>query len=107
MFVVALAFAMQSYIAQTHIHAESQGSGGIAKIFSTQLAAQSKTPLNDKRVDCPLCQAVTHAGAFVTPTTLILHLPLIWSEGVGLVDAAQAAADAAAHDWQSRAPPSL
>jgi hypothetical protein len=106
-FVVAFAFAMQSYIAQTHIHAEQQSVGGIAKIVSTELASHSKTPLNGNRVDCPLCQAVTHAGAFVSPTALILHLPFIWSEGIALVDAARAATDASAHDWQSRAPPRL
>ena len=104
-FIAALAFALQSYITQTHIHDASQGLGGAVKIAATQSPAQGKAPLHDGRTDCPFCQAVIHAGAFVAAATPLLYLPFTLVETVALIFTARATSDAAAHDWQSRAPP--
>jgi hypothetical protein len=105
--VAILAFALQSYMTQTHIHDASQGIGGIVKIVATQPLGQGKAPLHDGQTDCPFCQAVIHAGVFVASATPLLLLPFAWAETVALVFAPRAAFDAAAHDWQSRAPPRL
>jgi hypothetical protein len=105
-FIAVLAFALQSYITQTHIHDEQQSFAGIVKITTSQSPAHGKTPL-DKPADCAFCQAVIHAGAFVASATPLLLLPFVWVETVALVFTARAACDAAAHDWQSRAPPRL
>jgi hypothetical protein len=101
-FVTVLAFALQSYIAQTHIHAVH----GVAGIIATHSLAHGKTPLDSSQLDCPFCQAVAHAGAFLTPTPPQMFLPQ-WamSEAPSFVVPAVAAV-AAAHSWQSRAPPS-
>jgi hypothetical protein len=106
-FVAVLAFALQSYITQTHIHDASQGLGGIVKIATPQSPAQGKTPLHDGQSDCPFCQAVIHAGAFVASATPLLLLPSTLVETIALVFTARATSNAAAHDWQSRAPPRL
>jgi hypothetical protein len=102
-FVAVLAFALQSYIAQTHIH--DVVFGGAAKITNTQ--SPVKAPLHDSQGDCPFCQAVLHAGAFVASATPSLLLPFVWVKTVALVFTARAASHTAAHDWQSRAPPRL
>jgi len=100
-FVAALAFALQSYIAQTHIH---DGVPGFAPRLAT---GQGKLPADRGQADCPLCQAVIHVGVFVAPASLVLILPFAWVKTDLLVFTARAASAAAAHDWRSRAPPRL
>lgn len=104
-FVVVLAFGLQSYITQTHIHAWSEGFGGIVENAATQSLAQHKAPLDNSPVDCPFCQAVALAGVFVASATPLLHLPFVWVKADVLVFTARAVSVAIAHDWQSRAPP--
>jgi hypothetical protein len=101
-FITVLAFALQSYFAQTHIHAAH----GVAGIVATHSLAHGKTPLDNSQLDCPFCQAVAHAGVFLTPAPQLMFLP-VWavSEAPSFVIHTVAAA-AAAHNWQSRAPPS-
>src|ERR1035438_4702457 len=47
-FITVLAFALQSYIAQTHIHAAH----GVAGIVATHSLAHGKTPLDNSQLDC-------------------------------------------------------
>jgi hypothetical protein len=106
-FIAAIAFALQSYITQTHIHHGSQGFGDSVKIAAAQSPAHGKThPANDP-ADCPFCQAAIHAGVFVASAPPLLHLPFMWIETVALTYTATAASVTSAHDWQSRAPPRL
>ena len=101
-FVALFAFALQSYIAQTHIHGVSQDFPGVVK---TMAPAQGKVPLNNNPVDCPFCQTATLAGTTVMSATLLVYLPLGWVKAIMPVVTANAASSVAAHDWQSRAPP--
>lgn len=101
-FITVIAFAMQSFIIQTHIH-----SGPLAAIakFSIDAPAQhSKDPHNKSPADCPLCQAVAHTGAFLTPATIAMLLP-VSVQTVMLRLVVQTATAARTHSWQSRAPP--
>ncbi len=104
-FIAVFALAFQSYITQTHIH--DAGFGGKAQTSTTQSTAPSKTPLHDSQADCPFCQAMIHAGVFAAPATPLLHLPFTLVQTVALTFAPRGASSAAAHDWQSRAPPRL
>jgi hypothetical protein len=106
-YIALFTFALQSYVTQTHIHDASQGFGGIAKIAATQSPAPGKAPFHHNKADCPLCQAVVHAGFFVSPATPLLHLPFTLVETVAPVFTLAVASNATAHDWQSRAPPRL
>ncbi len=106
-FIAAFAFAVQSYITQTHIHHGSQGFGDIAKIVTTQSPAHDKTHPDDSSADCPFCQAVLHVGVFVASAPPFLHLPFVWIGTATLAFTVRAAFGTAAHDWQSRAPPRL
>jgi hypothetical protein len=98
-FIAVFAFALQSFIAQTHIHAESLA--GIIKTVTTP----GKAPIDHGQADCPFCQAVTHVGSVVASAPPLLRLPYSWVETAALGFTAIAIFVATAHDWQSRAPP--
>ena|ERR1700733_691709 len=102
-FIAVFAFALQSFIAQTHIHAESLA--GIVKIATT--SSPDKAPADHSQADCPFCQAVMHVGSAVASAPPLLRLPYSWVETAALVFTAVAMSGSTAHDWQSRAPPRI
>jgi len=97
--ILILAFALQSYVTQTHFHPAT-----------IQVVAHSSVhtapPGGSEEVACPLCQAVASAGAFVA-TDSVATLPIgAWAAfacrapvrtGLTLTPAGFA--------WRSRAPP--
>ena len=101
--VFLIAFALQSYVAQTHIHGLIQDGAGIAKA----LGERSHGKLSDENgaTDCPFCQAVLHAGAFYTPVSPSVLPPAIWAELARPLVATIVAGTRVAPHWQSRAPP--
>jgi hypothetical protein len=101
-FVTALAFAFQCYLTQTHIHGMLQGDA--VKIAAALSSTPDKTPLDHSRSDCPVCQAVVHAGAFLAPVVLPV-LVLSWTEHAAPFVAARIVVADSTHFWQSRAPP--
>jgi hypothetical protein len=102
-FVAMFAFALQSFIAQTHIHAEALALGDIVKIATT--SPTGKAPVDHSQADCPFCQAVVHVGSVVSSAPPLLRLPFSWVESAAFVFTAVAISGSTAHDWQSRAPP--
>jgi hypothetical protein len=104
-FIAAFAFVLQSYIAQTHIHGMLAGFGGASGVTTQHAPGPEKAPFDHGSTDCPLCQAVIHAGAFVAPTAPVLHLPFMWTSAAAVAFTAFVVSAASAHDWQSRAPP--
>lgn len=101
-FVTALAFALQCYLVQTHIHGMLQSE--VVKVAAAPSPAPGKVPFDHSRADCPVCQAVAHAGAFLAPAVLATFA-FGWAEHVTLFVTPRAATDAGTHYWQSRAPP--
>ncbi len=99
---VLIAFALQSYVTQTHVHW-----GTIAPVASsTGSAIESPQPGDPEATACPFCQAVAAAGAFVGAAPIAFSRPAVRAEVaapppivVGL------AVRAAGFSWQSRAPP--
>lgn len=100
--ILLVAFALQSYATQTHIHATPHA----GEAFTIQkVTATGTAPLENRAVDCPFCQAIVHSGMFFSPTPPILLLPA-WAVHAVLVRPAFALrSSATAHSWQSRAPP--
>lgn len=106
-----LAFALQSYVTQTHIHHASSVSFGLT--FDAQAAKQNvstpqphdKYPANEDPSNCPICQEMLHAGQFVTPTALAVLAPALAVSFVALVIQSIIIARAVSHDWRGRAPP--
>lgn len=100
--VVAFTMALQCYLAQTHIHSLPQGT---VKIATEHSSAPAKAPIDHSPMECPLCQAIVHAGAAVISATPTLALTLAWVETVRLTSTLRPSAGVTAHEWQSRAPP--
>jgi hypothetical protein len=108
-----LAFALQSFITQTHVHFASTQAFGLsgdnftpaAKQTGGKTAPSKKVPSNDDPANCPLCQAAAHSGQFITPSAISFALP---SETIAIVPLAivvLTASETLSHGWQGRAPP--
>ena len=105
--VLVLAFGLQSYITQTHIHGAASlfdAPVAIGKIFGKAPAPATPGDRDDGS-DCPLCQAIVHAGAFFAPVAITLFLPVSWIEPFVHVPVAGLSSGGTAYHWQSRAPP--
>jgi len=106
-----LAFGLQTFTAQTHIHLR----GGVddprlAGIGSYAGKDQSGTkghpiPARDSRETCPLCQVAVHAGAFLTPSVWVLEIPTHIAASSSLGERADRTIDPTSYIWRSRAPP--
>ena len=97
-----VAFTLQSFITQTHIH----GTSGAAIVKTLAKApSHNKLPAENSTADCPLCQAITHAGAFFTPTAPTFLLPVTGTDIVAAYVVAGAINNISTHHWHSRAPP--
>lgn len=97
-----LAFALQAYLVQTHIHGQP-----VAPLLNSHVSAPPQpapfdplTPAN-----CALCQEILHAGAAITPDAAPLALLPGWIAMAPAVMYLPAAAEAPPTGWQSRAPP--
>lgn len=102
--LLLLAFALQSYVTQTHIHGIS---GTRAENCISKCAGQtplSHSPFGDAAT-CPLCQAITDAGAFFAPAILAIAVSHLWVEN--LIPAKQhfSLRITSARSGLSRAPP--
>jgi len=102
MLFALLAFALQAYLVQTHMHGQSS-----SPILNSHISAPSQpapfdplTPAN-----CALCQEILHAGAAITPDAAPLVLPLHWIAMAPAAAALPSAALASQTGWHSRAPP--
>src|ERR1700735_610919 len=70
-----LAFLLQSYATQTHIHIAPDASA-LAKTSPAQTPAGKNTPSDDNPDNCPLCQLL-YGGQYVAPDTLVFFLPMV------------------------------
>jgi hypothetical protein len=109
-----LAFALQSYVTQTHIHHASSAAFGLTfestahpedAAAKTPGHSQDKYPANEDPSNCPLCQEILHAGAFVAPATLALFAPALSVSVIAIAPETAIVVRAVSHDWRGRAPP--
>lgn len=75
--LLAIAFFLQSYIAQTHIHHSDSvfvGASAISnhsdKAGDEARPANPAHPVGDSDSNCPLCQMVGHASVLVVPASV-------------------------------------
>jgi hypothetical protein len=102
-YTAMLAFALQSYVLQTHIHfapatalADTSGANG----------HHDKYPANDDPANCPICQEILHhGGQFITPSAQFLLPPTLAVSTIAVVDQALSHILAPSHSWRGRAPP--
>lgn len=108
-----LAFALQSYTVQTHIHFSAKL---VASLNHAADADQSKTPAADHNGDpakpakgdpanCPICQAMANAGAYITPAPAILALPSLAHFTIAIFVVRSVAIRPLSHSWYGHAPP--
>ncbi len=101
-----VAFALQSYVFQTHIHFAA---GDLAHLTIGANTAPSghhdNFPANDDPANCPICQEILHSGHFVTPSAAALLLPMLAVSTILLVERPLPHILAPSHGWRGRAPP--
>jgi hypothetical protein len=102
MLFALLAFALQAYLIQTHIHGQP-----IAPMLGSHISAPAEPAPSDPLapVNCALCQEILHAGAAITPDAIPLLLPLNVIAMATAVARLPSAALAPQTGWNSRAPP--
>jgi hypothetical protein len=105
-FAVLVAFTLQGYVFQTHIHFAHETeaiSTGVAQ--ATTGSHHGKLPPSDDPDNCPLCQEILHSGQFVAPTAAALVAPSAAVSTIAIVDAELPFVLALSHSWRGRAPP--
>jgi hypothetical protein len=115
MFVTLLAFSVQTYLTQTHIHMASEGHASLSleqsivgpdkQLGSAPVVPKDKYPPNEDPANCPLCQELIHAGQFVTPAAAAILLPSLSISVIEVVAFAAPLNAAVTHIWRGRAPP--
>ena len=97
-----LAFALQAYLVQTHMHGQPGGLS-LKPHVSAPVQPAPFDPLAP--ANCALCQEILHAGTAITPDNSELALLLTWIAMAPAVALLPAEAFAPATGWHSRAPP--
>ena len=103
--VALLAFALQTLVLQTHIHgAPLVGTAGVTLAVEKGQSPDKLPPANDP-ANCPICQELLHAGAFVAPTAATFQVATIATVIDFVFAQIFATTQTYAHGWKSRAPP--
>jgi hypothetical protein len=108
-----VAFALQSFVTQTHLHFAHAGDvaafgpsfGGIGAAKAGQTRA--KLPAKNESGHCAFCEEMWLAGAYVTPAAAFLILPQATVSIVEIISAPRVHVQTVSHDWRGRAPPRL
>jgi hypothetical protein len=90
-----LAFTLQSYAMQVHLH-------------GTSIAAEQNPGTAKKTGDtahCPICQEILHFGHYVTPSASAWSPTLVVMAFTIIAVGRLVTASAPSHSWNSRAPP--
>ncbi len=112
---VLLTFVLQGYATQTHVHfpgernfvVDAGGVGELAKDSRSQKSEPQKAPSKGDPENCPLCQQITIAGAFVSPAAVALLLPVQIPYAAPAVFAVAVLFRSVSHSWHGRAPPAV
>ncbi len=106
--MVLLAFLLQIFIVQTHVHfptSETAGIGHAASAVPSAALHQTKKTGDTHTTHCPWCQAVLASGSYLPPVAPPVDLPVAFRLLDPIVLNTSAVAIASSHAWQSRAPP--
>jgi hypothetical protein len=102
MLFALLAFALQAYLVQTHIH----GQPGVLSLKPHVSAPVQPAPFDPLAPgNCALCQEILHAGTAIAPDNSELALLLTWIAMAPAVALLPAEPIALTTGWRSRAPP--
>lgn len=109
--VAFVAFVIQSFLVQTHIHFTPEALARLA-VHNTHAvtddpAHHDKYPANEDPANCPICQEILHSGQFVAPAAQVYLPPALAVSTIVIVDGALPFIVALSHSWRGRAPPRL
>ena len=108
-FFALLAFTLQTYVTQTHIHGVSPVNFAATTSALDGSAAQKhlpdKLPPSNDPANCPICQEILHSGHYVTPSATVLLLPIAAAFTIASIVEIVTIAAVYSHGWKSRAPP--
>jgi len=106
--MVALAFALQSFFTQTHIHHWPQqfDRSAIVKVMASGPAGGG-APDDSSPLDCPFCQAIAHTGLFFMPAAPLIREPAASVQRIAAPVTHQVIKSAAVFSRRSRAPPAI
>jgi hypothetical protein len=104
-----LAFLLQSYATQTHIHslpdmAAKSGAAQTAPTSGQTGHDKKNSPTDDNPDNCPLCQLL-YGGQYVAPDTLVFFLPMVAVSTIEIALGVTPHYDTVSHSWRGRAPP--
>ena len=100
---VLVAFAVQGFAVQTHIHGDPLSALARITHFSGPPQPVTQDPYDP--ANCPLCQEMSYAGFYVTPAAasfIVILNAVAFTPAFAL---SPHAASERQHSWQSRAPP--
>ena len=100
--VVLLAFSLQSFLVQTHLHNLPQTFAAVAGV-TVSAPAPTQTPVDADK--CFLCQEYLHGGVYLTPAAAAVLPPSAVVSLLPLALAPFVAARLVSHNWMGRAPP--
>jgi hypothetical protein len=103
--VALLAFTLQSYVTQIHIHGTIRNA--VAGIDAGKTTQPGKAPATSDQNVCPICQVIAHAGLFVTPSAIAVAIPALVGLYAAIDRDTSQTARVASYSWNSRAPPRL
>ena len=98
-----LAFSLQSYVTQIHVHGATWNTAAIFDVGKIQ--QPGKIPAGNDQNNCPICQVIAHAGQFVTPSAVAIALPAPAAFHIAVDKDTATATHSTSHNWKSRAPP--
>ena len=106
--LIFVAFLLQGFVAQTHMHPES---GAVSSIVHFAGKAVHPIPIlpgnTDEAANCPLCQAIIHIGAYFPPAVLNVLVPHRENVSLPVLAVRDMRTDYHGHREQPRGPPSL
>jgi hypothetical protein len=99
--VVLVAFTLQTFLVQTHLH--NLPASLLPAGTATASLPAPKAPFDAEK--CFLCQEYTHVGVYLTPAAAAVLPPSAAVSQLPHTLAAFAAARPLSHNWMGRAPP--
>ena len=109
--LTALAFAFQNFVMQTHIHVpqavEAALAHGAGAVTQTVIMSSQNSTSPDDTATCPICQEVTYAGQYLSPTAIAVLPPTISVAIVPVALHLLRIRSPLSHAWQGRGPPTL
>jgi hypothetical protein len=96
-----LAFFIQSFALQTHIHSVPLASATTVAHTPAPAPLKNQDPVDQ----CRLCQELVHSGVYVSPSVTVIATSLNIVAAIFAALPSFAADPVRAFSWQSRAPP--